>query len=71
MKYSVIREMSDKELNERLEEEQKQLVRLKLAHAVSPLENPQRLKQQRKLIARLKTELRRRELEKLNSKRTK
>lgn len=67
MKYSVIREMGKKELNERLEEELKQLVRLKMAHAVSPLENPQRLNQQRKLIARMKTELRRRELEKSNS----
>lgn len=71
MKYSVIKEMGTKELLERLEEEQKQLVRLKMAHAVSPLENPQRLKMQRKIIARMKTELRRRELEKVSVKNNK
>lgn len=48
---------------ERLKDEQEHLTKMKLAHAVSPLENPQTIKEQRRLIARLKTELRRRELE--------
>lgn len=54
--------MSDAELLERLEEERKQLTRLKLNHAVSPLENPNKIKIYRRTIARLLTELRRREI---------
>jgi large subunit ribosomal protein L29 len=60
MKSQVIREMSTQELTERLAEEQKQLVKMKLNHAVSPLENPNKIKENRKTIARMLTELRRR-----------
>ena len=62
MKTSVIQEFSTSEVNERLEEEKKQLIKLKLNHAVSPLENPMKIKAYRKNIAQLKTELRAREL---------
>jgi large subunit ribosomal protein L29 len=62
MKQEVIRELSTADLAERLEEERKQLVRLKLNHAVSPLENPNKIKAYRRTIARLITELRKREL---------
>ncbi|MDR2409087.1 MAG: 50S ribosomal protein L29 [Bacteroidales bacterium] len=62
MKQSVITELSTKELYERLEEETKQLVKVKLHHAVSPIENPNKIKEARKTIARLKTEIRAREL---------
>jgi large subunit ribosomal protein L29 len=60
MKPSVIREMSTGELAERLEEEKKQLNKLKLNHAVSPLENPMKINLYRKTVARLKTELHKR-----------
>ncbi len=63
MKQNVIREMSTGELNERLEEERKQLRKLKMNHAVSPLENPMKIKDYRKTVARIMTELRKRELE--------
>lgn len=63
MEQKVIREMTTGELTERLDEEQRQLTRLKLNHAVSPLENPNKISAYRRTIARLKTELRRRELE--------
>jgi large subunit ribosomal protein L29 len=63
MKQEVIRELSTADLAERLEEERKQLVRLKLNHAVSPLENPNKIKAYRKTIARLMTELKKRQLE--------
>jgi large subunit ribosomal protein L29 len=43
-----------------LDEEKRQLTKLKLNHAVSPLENPNKIKAYRKTIARLETELRRR-----------
>lgn len=68
MKQSVIRELGINELKERLEEEEKQLLKMKLNHAVSPLENPMKIKFYRRLIARLKTEVRRRELENMNKK---
>ena len=63
MKQEVIQELGLDELRERLEEERKQLIKLKLNHAVSPLENPNKIKNYRRTIARMETELRRRELE--------
>ncbi len=63
MEQEVIKELSTAELLESLENESKQLVKLRLNHAVSPLENPNKIKAYRKTIARLKTELRKRELE--------
>ncbi len=57
MEPKVIREMTTPEILERLDEERKQLVKLKLNHAVSPLENPNKIKVYRKTIARLMTEL--------------
>ena len=62
MKQAVVSGLSTKELYERLEEEEKQLVKLKLHHAVSSIENPNRIKEYRKTIARLKTEIRAREI---------
>ncbi len=62
MKQEVIQEFSTDELRERLEEERKQMTRLRLNHAVSPLENPNKIKEYRKTIARMVTELRNREL---------
>lgn len=60
MKQEVIRELSKAELIERLEEERKQLNKLKLNHAVSPLENPNKIKTYRRTIARMLTELHKR-----------
>ncbi len=68
MKQEVIRELSTPDLSERLEEEGKQLVRLKLNHAVSPLENPNKIRAYRRTIARLKTEIRKRAMEANNKK---
>jgi large subunit ribosomal protein L29 len=63
MKQKVILEMTNEELKERLEEEKKQLIKMKLAHAVSPLDNPHKMKEYKSTVARLMTELRRREIE--------
>ncbi len=60
MEQKVIRELTSGEILERLDEEKRQLTKLKLNHAVSPLENPNKIKAYRKTIARLETELRRR-----------
>ena len=61
MKMSEIKEFSTKELEERLETEKNTLVRMRLNHAVSPLDNPMKLKFARKDIARMMTELNKRE----------
>ena len=66
MEQEVIKELSTADLLERLEDESKQLVKLRLNHAVSPLENPNKIKAYRRIVARIKTELRKRELEELN-----
>ena len=63
MKQEVIRELSTPELIERLDEERLQLNKLKMNHAVSPLENPNKIKAYRRTVARLVTELHRRKLE--------
>lgn len=60
MEQKVIKELTSSEIVERLDEEKRQLSKLKLNHAVSPLENPNKIKAYRKTIARLQTELRRR-----------
>jgi large subunit ribosomal protein L29 len=58
MKASVIREMTTKEVSERIAEEKVGYDKLRMSHHISPLENPVELKSKRKLIARLSTELR-------------
>jgi len=62
MKQKVINELTNAEVKERLDVEKDQLVKMKLNHAISPLENPQLIKAQRRTVARLHTELRKREL---------
>lgn len=62
MKIKEIRELSSKELLERIEVEISFLSQNKINHSISPLDNPSVIKDQRRTIARLKTELRQREL---------
>jgi large subunit ribosomal protein L29 len=62
MKSSEIKELSNKELTERIDSEEELLVRLKMNHAVSPLDNPMKIRVSRRNIARMKTELVRRQL---------
>jgi len=62
MKSSEIKELSTKELVEKIDTEKTHLTRMKLNHAVSPLDNPLKIQEARKNIARLMTELRKREL---------
>jgi len=61
MKMSEIKEFSTKELEERIEVEKNTLVRMRLNHSVSPLDNPMKLKFARKDIARMMTELNKRQ----------
>jgi large subunit ribosomal protein L29 len=63
MKMEVITQLSNADLLERMEEERKLLSKMRLNHAVSPLENPHQIENHRKAIARLQTEIRKRQLE--------
>ncbi len=68
MKSSEIKELSIQELTERLESEESMLVRMKMNHAVSPLDNPNKIIETRKNIARLKTEVRTRQIQEKSEK---
>ncbi|UKM65118.1 50S ribosomal protein L29 [Flavobacteriaceae bacterium GSB9] len=61
MKQSEIKELSVAELQEKLSETKKSYAELKLAHAISPLENPIQLRNIRKSVARIATELTKRD----------
>jgi large subunit ribosomal protein L29 len=63
VKNTEILELSDKELQERLDNEKDYLSRLRLNHAISPLDNPQKIVESRRNVARLITELNRRKRE--------
>jgi large subunit ribosomal protein L29 len=60
MKNTELIELTDKELNERLDNEKDYLLRLRLNHAISPLDNPMKIKESRRNIARIETEINRR-----------
>ena len=62
MKTREIKEFNNKEIQERMEAENEQLDRLRMNHAISPLDNPLQIKVVRRTIARLATELRQREI---------
>jgi len=62
MRNNEIRELSTKEIQDIIQDRKDQLMKMKLAHAVSPLGDPSKLKNTKRTVARLKTELRKREL---------
>lgn len=66
MKIAEIRELSTKELVERIDAEVAAYDQKVINHSISPSENPAHIKQQRRMIARMKTELRQRELNNKN-----
>jgi large subunit ribosomal protein L29 len=57
MKTAEIKDFTTKELEEHLQDEKTNYIRYKMNHVVSPLDNPQKIKRTRKLIARISTEL--------------
>lgn len=63
MKSEEIKGLSVNDLKERIAEMKLRYNKMVLAHQISPLENPLQLRTDRRMIARLKTELRKRELE--------
>ena len=57
MKKEEIKAMNNQELSDKLAEETAALTKMKINHAVSPIENPMKIRYTRKTVARLKTEL--------------
>ncbi|MBN7810363.1 50S ribosomal protein L29 [Algoriphagus sp. H41] len=57
MKNTEIRSLSASEIAERIVAEQENLSKLKFAHSISPIENPNRIREAKRLVARLKTAL--------------
>jgi large subunit ribosomal protein L29 len=68
MKGSEIRELTLVEMEERLESEESLMVRMRMNHAVSPLDNPNKIVETRKNIARLKTEMKARQIKEQSEK---
>ena len=64
MKNSEIKALSVAELKDKISTEREGLRKLQFAHKVSSIENPMRINQTRKLIARLSTELRSKDIQK-------
>jgi large subunit ribosomal protein L29 len=63
MKQAEITQLSVTELQEKLSEIKKSYADLKMAHAISPLENPIQLRNVRRSVARIATELTKREIQ--------
>jgi large subunit ribosomal protein L29 len=57
MKAQVLTDMPENELQDLLATEREKLIKMKMSHAVSPMENPLQIKFTRKAIARVMTEL--------------
>jgi large subunit ribosomal protein L29 len=57
MTSKEIKDLSQDQLKEQISQERERLLRLKFAHAISPIENPLRIRASRKEVARLLTEL--------------
>ena len=61
MKQSEIKELSAADIKEKFEALQKKYIDLKMAHAITPLESPMQLRTLRRTVAKLATELTKRE----------
>lgn len=66
MKIKEVRELSTKEVAERIQTDSNRLDQLIIQHSISPLDNPTQIRDLRRDVARLKTVLRERELNQEN-----
>ncbi|MEP6514403.1 MAG: 50S ribosomal protein L29 [Parafilimonas sp.] len=62
-----LKDLNEQDLASRIQEDKLRLKKLEFAHAISPLENPVSIRDIRKDIARLKTELRKRKIQELTN----
>ena len=63
MKTPEIKELATAEITEKLENGKEEMIRMCLNHSVNPLDNPMKIRFARKNIARLNTEIRKRQIE--------
>lgn len=66
MKIAEVRELTSKEIAERVQADGVKLNQMELQHSISPLDNPTQIKELRRDIARMKTILRERALNQQN-----
>ncbi|MFI5219951.1 MAG: 50S ribosomal protein L29 [Bacteroidia bacterium] len=57
MKQNIVRDLTTDEIRDRIKEEKANYSKLKMNHAVSPLDSPLKIRNTRRLVARLETEL--------------
>jgi large subunit ribosomal protein L29 len=57
-----IQGLNEQDLTARIREDEQRLKKLEFAHAISPLENPVSIRGLRRELARLKTELKKKQL---------
>ena len=60
MKQSIVNDLTTEEVKARIKEEKDNLQKFKMQHAVSPMDNPLKIRSTRKLVARLITEMNKR-----------
>ena len=60
MKQDIVKDLTTDEVRDKIKEERSTYLKMKLSHAVSPMENPMKMRNSRKVIARLETELKKR-----------
>lgn len=63
MKNAELQSLTLEELRQKLEAEKESLTKLKFAHAISPIENPMKIRESKKLIARISTTLRNKQIQ--------
>lgn len=61
MKQKEVKQLSVSDIREKIQVEESALTKMKLSHTVSAIENPLKIRNTRRTIARLKTELKKRE----------
>jgi large subunit ribosomal protein L29 len=60
MKQNIVRDLTTDEIRDRISQERDSYTRMKMSHTVSPIENPLKIRNARRLIARLETEYKKR-----------
>lgn len=68
MKYEEIKDLPTEEIKEKLSLERDNLTKMKINHTISPIENPKSMTASRKNVARMLTELRKRQIAEANTK---
>lgn len=66
MKQTEIVDLTDQELKDKLKLMEEEFAKLKLQHSIAQIENPMKIRTMRRVIARLQTNLRKREVQEIS-----